>query len=272
MIPQAPSKTAFAAAMYRAAHQELDEGRLFRDPYAMPILGAKQYQQRALDFAQARPLMRFFIAARSAIAEGKLAEATARGTRQIVVLGAGLDTLSVRNPFPSATIYEIDHPATQAWKRQRLAESQMLTGNNVRFVPVDFEHEVLRDKLAGAGFDLAAPAFFLWLGVVPYLTDLAVFSTLATIAAIPGSETVFDYANPLEQLSDEMAVAARARAQKAAEIGEPFLSYFDTPDLHRRLHDAGATAIDDFGPKRLATPYARQMPSDAGGHVVHVMF
>ena len=272
MIPQAPSKTAFAAAMYRAAHQELDEGRLFRDPYAMAILGGKPYQQRALDFAQARPLMRFFIAVRSAIAEGKLAEAVARGTRQIVVLGAGLDTLSVRNPFPSATIYEIDHPATQAWKQQRLAESGMCAGDNVRFVPVDFEHEVLRDELDGAGFDFGAPAFFLWLGVVPYLTDTAVFGTLGTIAAIGGSETVFDYANPLDQLSDEMAMAARARAKKAAEIGEPFLSYFDTAEPHRRLLETGATEIDDFGPERLAKLYGRQAPSDAGGHVVHVKF
>lgn len=272
MIPQAPSKTATAAAMYRAAHQELDEGQLFRDPYAMRILGTAPYQKRALDFAQARPLMRFFIAARSAIAEGKLAEAVERGTNQIVVLGAGLDTLSVRNPFPDATIYEIDHPATQAWKQQRLAESAMRTGDNVRFVPVDFEHQVLRDELAGAGFDLGAPGFFLWLGVVPYLTDTAVFGTLGTIAAIGGSETVFDYGNPLEQLSDEMAMAARARAKKAAEIGEPFLSYFDSAELRQRLTQLGASAIDDFGPERLAELYGRQAPSDAGGHVVHVTF
>ena len=272
MIPQAPSKTAFAAAMYRAAHQELDEGRLFRDPYAMRILGTAPYQKRALDFAQARPLMRFFIAARSSIAEGKLAEAVDRGTQQIVVLGAGLDTLSVRNPFPDATIYEIDHPATQAWKQQRLAESGMVAGDNVRFVPVDFEQDELRDELVRSGFNLSAPAFFLWLGVVPYLTDAAVFGTLSTIAGVADSETVFDYANPLEQLSDEIAMAARARAKKAAEIGEPFLSYFDSPELHRRLTQAGATAIDDFGPLRLARLYGRQAPSDAGGHVVHVKF
>ena len=128
----------------------------------------------------------------------------------------------------------------------------MAIGDNVRFVPVDFEHQVLRDELAGAGFDLGAPGFFLWLGVVPYLTDAAVFGTLGTIAAIGGSETVFDYGNPLEQLSDEMAITARARAKKAAEIGEPFLSYFDSVELHRRLTQIGASAIDDFGPERLA--------------------
>jgi methyltransferase (TIGR00027 family) len=131
MIPMQPSKTAFATAMYRAAHQELDEGRLFADPYAMRILGEAAFQQRALEFGKSRPLMRFFISVRSAIAETKLAEAIERGTRQIVVLGAGLDTLSVRNPFPAATIYEIDHPATQAWKQLRLSEAAMLPGPNV---------------------------------------------------------------------------------------------------------------------------------------------
>ena len=81
-----------AAAMYRAAHQELDEGRLFADPFAMRILGGAAYRQRALEFAGARPQMRLFIAMRSRIAEAKLAEAVERGVRQVVVLGAGRDT------------------------------------------------------------------------------------------------------------------------------------------------------------------------------------
>jgi len=271
MIPMQPSRTAFATAMYRAAHQELDEGRLFADPYAMRILGSAALRQRALEFAAARPLMRFFITVRSAIAEAKLAEAMARGTRQIVVLGAGLDTLSVRNPFPDATIYEIDHPATQAWKQQRLSDAGMAPGLNAKFVPVNFEHDTLEEQLAAAGFDRASPAFFVWLGVVPYLTDAAIFATLGYLASIPGSETVFDYANPLEQLPREMA-AAHKRTKRVAALGEPFISAFDTAQLHERLRGLGAIGIDDFGPVRLAAMHGREAPGDAGGHIVHVAF
>lgn len=273
MLAAQPSRTAFAAAMYRAAHQELDEAHLFRDPYAMRILGGAAQRRRALEFAGNRPLMRLFIAMRSRIAETKLAEATERGVRQIVVLGAGLDTLSLRNPFPEAALFEVDHPATQAWKRERLVQEGLSPGANVRFVPVDFEHQSLGDELAAAGFDRTAPAFYLWLGVVPYLTADAVFATLGFIAETRGNETVFDYANPLEQLTVGYRVAAEARAKRAARIGEPFLSHFDTAALHARLAGLGATAIDDFGPERLATLYGRPSPvGDRGGHVVGVRF
>lgn len=261
-----------AAAMYRAAHQELDEGRLFADPYAMRILGGPAYQKRALEFAGARPGMRLFIAMRSRIAETKLAEAVGRGIRQVVVLGAGLDTLGVRNPYPDVAMYEVDHPATQAWKRELLAGAELTVGANVRFVPVDFERQTLGEELTHAGFDADAPAIFLWLGVVPYLTDAAIFATLRYVASVPAGETVFDYGNPLEQLDATLQAGAAARAKRAAEIGEPFLSSFDTGELHRRLRAIGATEIDDFGPERLAALYGRPALSDAGGHIVDVRF
>jgi len=273
MIAAQPSRTAFAAAMYRAAHQDLDEGQLFADPFAMRILGGTAARQRALEFAGARPLMRAFIAMRSRVAETKLSEAVARGVTQIVVLGAGLDTLAVRNPHPVATVYEVDHPATQLWKQQQLAATGLAVGDNVRFVPVDFERQQLGEELAAAGFDAGVPAFFVWLGVVPYLTDAAVFGTLRDIAGISHSETVFDYANPLEQLDAEYRASAAARAKRAAEIGEPFLSSFDTAELHTRLRELGASEIDDLGPQRLAALYGRPVPvGDRGGHIVWVRF
>ena len=107
---------------------------------------------------------------------------------------------------------------------------------------------------------------------MPYLTDAAIFATLRYVAGIPAGETVFDYGNPLEQLDPAMQADVAARAKRAAEIGEPFLSHFDTGELHRRLRDIGATEIDDFGPERLAALYGRTALSDAGGHIVDVRF
>ena len=159
-----PSRTAFGAAALRAAHQD-DPHPIFTDPLARQILGDEELPDRAWD--QSR--LRLFVAVRHRFAEDALAGAVARGTRQVVVLGAGLDTFAYRNPFPDTQVFEVDHPATGAWKRERLAETGIAVPGNVTYVAVDFERDALGERLAAAGFDGARPAFFLWLGVVPYL-------------------------------------------------------------------------------------------------------
>jgi methyltransferase (TIGR00027 family) len=191
-----PSRTALGAAAHRAAHQSLDEGRIFADPLALAVLGAAPAEIFGDDLDRpANRAMRAFIAARSRFAEESLAAAAARGVRQYVVLGAGLDTFAHRNPFVDAglRVFEVDHPATQAWKRRRLAEAGLASPGSLSFAPVDFERQTLAAGLAAAGFDAGRPAFFSWLGVVVYLTRPAVVDTLAFIAALPaGAAVVFD--------------------------------------------------------------------------------
>src|SRR5437016_864752 len=116
-----PSQTARGAAAYRAIHQTHEDGAIFRDPFALGILD--QETRAALDELAGNPSlrgMRLFIVARSRFSEEALAACVARGTRQVVVLGAGLDTYSLRNPYPDVRVFEVDFPATQAWKRERL--------------------------------------------------------------------------------------------------------------------------------------------------------
>src|ERR1700677_3321572 len=122
MNPAEPSRTALIPARQRAAHQLLDHGSILHDPFAIKIL--REDEKDVLQFANEHPLAsigRLFTTARSRIAEDALAGAVERGTRQIVVLGAGLDTFALRNPHSARQIliYEVDHPATQAWKRER---------------------------------------------------------------------------------------------------------------------------------------------------------
>src|SRR5208283_3527559 len=156
-----PSRTALAAATHRAAHQILEKGCIFNDPLALPILGedAKTVARDA-EGQPSRRRMRIFIAVRTRFAEDALAAAVERGVRQIVVLGAGLDTFAyrgtLRDPLP---IFEVDHPATQAWKRQRLAEAAIPIPSSLTFAPIDFEHQTLAEGLA-AGFDLSKQTFF----------------------------------------------------------------------------------------------------------------
>lgn len=268
-----PSRTAYAAARHRAEHQVIDAGKIFTDPLAVRILGTPAEQLRAeADDDPARRVMRFFIAARTRFAEDALARAVDDGVRQVVVLGAGLDTFAYRHPYAGLRVYEVDQPATQAWKRERLAAVGLQPPPSLTFAPVDFERQTLLDGLDAAGFDRTGPAFCTWLGVVPYLTRDAVLGTLRDVASLPGgTRVVFDYANPPADLSPEQRARHEARAARVAAIGEPWVSYFRTAELTESLRELGLTDIEDLGPGALAARYLG-VPAgrfgDSGGHVI----
>jgi O-methyltransferase involved in polyketide biosynthesis len=305
----APSRTALGAAAHRAAHQVLEQGALFGDPLALAILGPEA--DAAVREAKADPTrrgLRLFVAARSTVAETALASAVRdRDVRQLVVLGAGLDTFAYRNPFRETLhVFEVDHPATQAGKRRRLArflpkwvgfgdeearqqrnvgafpgssepgkalgEVSIPLPASLSFVPVDFEREDLLARLCAQGFEPERPSFFTWLGVVPYLTEPAVFATLGMIGGLPGgAEVVFDYSDPPHTLTPELRAAHEARAARVAELGEPFLSYFEPAGLHDRLRALGFGEIEDLNLPKLAARFGFTSGHDLperGGHVL----
>jgi methyltransferase (TIGR00027 family) len=270
-----PSQTARRAAAYRAIHQRLEGGTIFRDPYALRILDAEM--RATLDGMAADPSlkpMRLFIAARSAFSEDALAGCVARGVRQVVVLGAGLDTFSLRNPFAGqgVRVFEVDFPATQAWKREQLAQAGLAVPSSFTFAPVDFERQSLADGLAQSGFRFDEPTFFQWLGVVPYLTREAISETLEFIAGIPEAEVVFDYAEPFENYPADRRAHIMAVAERAAARGEPWLSFFDPPELSKMLRDKGFGVVEDLGLAELSDRYygalKEGIPIGPGGHVV----
>ncbi|HXP61506.1 MAG TPA: SAM-dependent methyltransferase [Dongiaceae bacterium] len=272
-----PSRTAWGAAVHRAAHQVLEHGFIFNDPLAMRILGADaEGAVREAENDPSRRKLRLFIAVRTRFAEDALATAVARcGVRQLVVLGAGLDTYAYRSSLGEGLrIFEVDHPATQAWKRQRLSEAAIPVPRTLVFAPVDFELETLADGLAAAGFDAAQPTFFTWLGVVPYLTEQAVFSTLGFIGSLPGgAQVVFDYGNPPSSSGkqDEYGAVREALAARVASLGEAFESVFETDALHAKLRALGFREVEDLGPGSIRERYfaKRGGPSpDRGGHIV----
>ena len=237
-----PSHTARGAAAYRAIHQTLEGGIIFSDPFASRILDDEtraRLDEAAADLSL-RP-WRLFIAARSRFSEDTLAACVARGVRQVVVLGAGLDTFSLRNPHSGlgVRVFEVDYPATQSWKRERLKQAGLAIPSSLTFAPIDFERQSLADGLKDAGFLADRPAFFQWLGVVPYLSREAVSATLDFIASVPDSEVVFDYAEPFANYPAERRENAMATAAKAAARGEPWLSLFDPVELSELLHNKG---------------------------------
>jgi methyltransferase (TIGR00027 family) len=276
MKPDEASRTALMIARQRAAHQVLDHGSILDDPFAMRIL--REDEKDVFQFANGHPLAsigRLFTAARSRIAEDALSGAVERGVRQIVILGAGLDTFALRNPHGARQIriHEVDHPATQAWKLERLAEVQIAPPPWLVFVPVDFERDDVGEKLAAAGFQQDSPAFFTWLGVVPYLTQDAIGRTLDYISSIQNSEVVFDYMEPPEAFSEELRQLQKARTEQLKKIGERSVSRFEPAGMAAILRSHGFCAIEDFSFQEIASRFGSAVqgpaPGHAGLHVVH---
>ena len=159
MIEARPSRTALLVAMRRAAHQIFDKPQVFEDPLALSVIspeaGAKLRDEQGKFGSRIGRSIRAFMATRSRLAEDELARAIARGARQYVILGAGLDTFAYRNPYSELglRVFEVDHPATQAWKHKRLAAARIAIPPSLTYVPVDFEHQTLPEGLRQAGFD-----------------------------------------------------------------------------------------------------------------------
>jgi methyltransferase (TIGR00027 family) len=275
MQPGQPSRTALGAAGLRAAHQVLDGAAIFVDPLALRILGADAdalVREAEMEADPFRQRLRWFIAVRSRIADDALAAAARRGARQLVVLGAGLDTTAYRAlPSQDLRIFEVDHPATQIWKRERLADAGIPPPPAMSFVPVDFECETLADGLAAAGFDPARQTFFSWLGVVPYLTDDAIFATLGYIAGLPGgAHVVFDYVNPPGSMEPGRRAMHEALTARVAGLGEQLRNHFDSNALHARLSALGFRDVEDLGWPEIVTRFfpGRAISSGGGAHVL----
>jgi methyltransferase (TIGR00027 family) len=187
--------------------------------------------------------------ARSRFAEDHLMAAIADGTTQYIQIGAGLDTFVQRHPELADTlvVLELDHPATQADKRERLARAGFMEGANLHFVPVDLAITPLESALNGTVYNPALPAFFSWLGVSYYLPESAVFEVFSAIArlAAPGSHLVFDY---LDDAAFGPAAAPEiARVQAILQhIGEPFITTLSPAKLSSELAARGVALTQDL--------------------------
>ncbi|MEV4240510.1 MULTISPECIES: class I SAM-dependent methyltransferase [unclassified Nocardia] len=266
-----PSRTALITAYARAYHQIADRPQIFTDPLAARLLGVTAEELAELgtpttnhlgDGASDRP-RRLFFAARARFAEDAVAAAITAGVRQVVILGAGLDTFAYRNPRPDLRIFEVDHPATQAWKRERLTTAGIDRPETLTFVPVDFETQTLAAGLESTGFKRTDPAVFVWLGVVFYLTPNAAHATLEYIAGqAQPVEVVFDYLQPAN--SDEDRAHQQARADRLAGVGEPVFSYFTPDDIAAQLRALGFTDLEDHSAPDLVTRYLDGSPRFGG--------
>ena len=135
------------------------------------------------------------MAARSRYAEDELARAVAHGVTQYVVLGAGLDTFAYRNPHPGLRVFEVDHPATQAWKREQLQAAGIAIPPSLTFVPIDFEQANAGGAGLQCGFNQTRGGVFLLAGGDALSHARSLHDDVRFIAKMPaGSGVVFDFA------------------------------------------------------------------------------
>ncbi len=251
----------------RAAHLLLDdEPKVLRDEFALGLSGiessaalqavmegmiGKASKYTTAEFAQSFVrYLRAEVTQRNRYAEDELANAIQGGIGQYVILGAGLDSYAYRNQALSDRIqvFEVDHPATQQWKLERLNALKVEIPANVTFVPLDFERKTLREGLEESGYRLETPGFFSWIAVVPYLTEDAIFGTLGDIASLAaGTEVVFEYAVPDTLLNEEERRPGAVAKAIALEGGEPAFSFFHPATLREKVQALGFDVIEDFG-------------------------
>jgi len=255
------SRTAERVAERRAAHQLLDEPVVFHDPLAFAVLRPEvaarlRIAPQEYDRNPVARSLRAFLAARSRFAEDTLNAAIERGVTQYVIVGAGFDTFAYRNPYSGIRVFEIDHPATQAEKKQRLAAAGIEPAGNVSLIPADLSVYSLGDALATSAFDREKAAVFAWLGVVPYLELPAIETIFRYVSALPkGTEIVFDYGIPRQSLNLIGRFVFDRMASRVAAIGEPWKTFFTPEELLRLLRDAGFSAVEDLGPNEINARY-----------------
>ncbi len=270
VAPGQRSRMAERTAIMRAAHRLLDaEPLVLDDPLALAIIGPEAEQRLRANLAPYRTLplrrARAINVVRARFTEDRLAQAIERGCRQYVVLGAGLDTFAYRAPYlpGELTVFEVDHPATQAWKHARLAAAGIRPPPNLRFAPVDFNAQTLAAGLADAGFRRDRAAFFSWLGVTYYLPLASVDETLAFIAGQQdAAELVFDFALTEAALPAEHRALFSQMLAFVASQGEPWLTRFEPAALVARLSAAGFEEVQHLDVTEMTRRYLANRRDD----------
>lgn len=257
--PARPDETAVRTALWRALHLDLDSPpHVFEDRIGLALVAPDADWRERPDMGPFTRPFRASILARARFVEDRLEAEVARGVGQVVLLGAGLDTLAQRRRDlgPALEIFELDRPGPQTWKQQRLEETGHGRPANLHFVPLDFEGGAWLGPLVAAGFDSARPAVVASTGVSMYLTVPAIRATLRQAASLaPGSVLVMSFLRPLDQLGPEVRPGVARAVEGARASGTPFLSFFDPPELLALAREAGFGQVAHVASAELADRY-----------------
>jgi methyltransferase (TIGR00027 family) len=249
-------------AAARAMHREERPPLVLDDDLALRLAGERGEEliERARTLLPGDGILSFsrWVCARARVTEDLVERLIPEGIGQYVILGAGLDSFAYRRHdlAGSLRVFEVDHPASQAWKRTRLSELGITPPRNLVFAPVDFETETLESGLRAAGFDFGSPAVFGWLGVTMYLTVDAIRATLKTVASCAaGTRIVLTYNQPTSMVDAFGRHVTTTLAGMVAETGEPFISLFTPDQIEKLMRREGYASIEHFGPEDAIRAY-----------------
>ena len=249
------SRTAELVAAARAGHfARAKRPLVVEDPYAIHLAGERWQRVIGSNFRHwlfTRVLLRklapttTYLLIRARFSDERMLAAAKRGTRQLVILGAGFDTFALRYPDLGVEVFEVDLAASAALKRERLAAADIPVPEHLHFVSVAFERDTLGERLIAAGFDTSEPAVFSWMGVTYYLTPDAVHATLAAVSALaaPGSELAFDYMNRRDCVPEADLALFDRLLRFVGKHGEPMITRFDPDSVVDQLGLTGGWEV-----------------------------
>jgi len=255
-----PDDTAVRVALWRALHLEADAPPpVFIDDVGLKLAAPEDGWRSRPDMSPFTRPFRASIVARARYIEDLVIDQAARGVGQYVILGAGLDTFAQRRPELASrlTVFEIDQPRPQAWKRQRLIDLGFGVPSYLRLVPVDFEAgDAWWVRLVASGFDAARPAVVASTGVSMYLTHEAIMATLRQVAALAaGSTLAMSFMLPIKMADPELRPAIERAAAGARATGTPFLSMFKPDAMVALAREAGFRDVQHVSAAMLAQRY-----------------
>lgn len=263
------SRTAEGAAAMRASHTLYENPKIFEDPFAYSLLSLPWQKALTVRWLH-RLVFGFFmrplipvqgqVLARARFTEDRLISAIENGVKQVVIVGAGLDTFSLRHPEVSdeVRVFEVDHPASQAFKKHRLKKTGINLPGNLEFVAADLEKQNLSLALNQSSFNQELPTFFYWLGVTVYLTEEAIFNTLESITynSAKDSELIFDYASAIDNIPFEERSNIKLLQFYTDRFGEPIIdNKFDPDKFIRKVADLGFKLITNMSPEEQKQTY-----------------
>jgi methyltransferase (TIGR00027 family) len=256
----APDSTALRVALWRALHVEADAPpHVFEDVLGLKLADPAEGWRDRPDMGPFTRPFRASILARARFIEDLVEEQAAQGVGQYVILGAGLDTFAQRRPELAAamTVFELDQPGPQAWKRQRLEALGLGIPPHLRLVPLDFEAgQPWLPRLVEAGFDASLPAVVASTGVSMYLSQEAVAATLRQAAGLAqGSTFVMSFLLPIESADPELRPGIERAAAGARAQGTPWLSFFMPEAMLALAREAGFKQARHVSAEALAQRY-----------------
>jgi len=241
-----PSFTAMWCAWARNTHATVHPSPIFSDTRSVQLISEQALGRVVSEMArfsrEASDALILLTAIRHRILADRLRPAHERGVRQLVILGAGLDTTGFELPEwgDKWRVFEVDHPATQEWKRQRITDVGWKVPPNLVFAPCDFEHQDLLRALTAAGFERRLPALVSLFGVIIYVTREATKATLAELATLaPGSEVILTYESPPDGTDPVVQETYDKVSPVVDATGERFVGYYHESEMEALVRAAG---------------------------------